>query len=912
MIMAKQKMDNKKQKGKLITALVLSVMFLSACNTKTPEELVLKAKLHHTQGNTEVAVIELREILQKNPELVSAMEELNSIYVEKKKYTEIINLLRSPVQKGLSDQGILYPFTDALIHEAKFEEAYSLINRYSEKFMTAQGLALEGHCLAGLNKSAEARESYKQALLLDENLISAHLGLAQEAIIATETNQPKQQPGQQKIQNKHSEWVNKSVSVTSAENNISLKEARLHLQKILSLEPDNTVGNYLTATIFYLEKNTTEMERSLHRVLKEDPEHKESLLLMGKLHLELSHLDQSERFLSKYLKTTPNDLKARMYLASIMLRKHQPDRALMLLEDYSDQGQNDPEYMLILGNSYLALNNNDFAIDNFEKAHAIFPSSTLVKMYSAMGYLARSNTEKNDRDSAIRLLREVLEIEPENKQAGISLITTLLQESDFEGAEKVAENVIKHYPKAPVPWYLRGLSWQGMDNDLKAIEAYKKTLEFNHSFIPATIRLAKIHQNNGEYELAQKQYEAGLYDSPYNAEIMTEMAIYEQKIGNNEKAVEILELARDRNHDSLSPRLLLGTYYLRRGQVNSAQQIMDELNEIEPDRPDVQMYFGQIKLATGRSSEAVSIFSKLIQLKPDSPDLLTKYGSALRMNGETENSRNALKTAWALSERSIPEALIELGKLELAEKNYQDVRTIINDLQSEFPDLAGGYILEGDLEIRQQNPLAAILPFQLARKRNNITSVILKLFNAYSLSGADDKAYALLGDAVQKKPDDLRLGMTFASVKQKSGDHSSAITIYQNLLTKYPENSLILNNLAWVYHKTDRKKALSFAQRAYQVTPDLPQIIDSYGWFCVLDGRIEQGLNLLETAVEKSPADPEYRYHLAEALFISGKKDSARKSLEQALANQERFNGRNEAEELLLKLSREVETTKEL
>jgi putative PEP-CTERM system TPR-repeat lipoprotein len=388
---------------------------------------------------------------------------------------------------------------------------------------------------------------------------------------------------------------------------------------------------------------------------------------------------------------------------------------------------------------------------------------------------------------------------------------------------------------------------------------------------------------------------------------MTEMAIYEQKLGNNKKAVEILELARNRNPDALSPRLLLGTYYLRRGQVNIAQIIMDELNKLEPERPDVQMYFGQIKLATGRSSEAVSIFSKLIQIEPNSPDLLTKYGSALRMNGEINSARQTLETAWKLSDSTIAEALVELGKLELGEKNYQEVNIIIEDLRTIFPDQVDSYILEGDLAMRQKKSQEAILAFQRAVQKNDTTSVVLKLFEAYTESGINDKAFDLLDNAARKRPDDLRLGMMIAGVKQKSGDAIAAIDIYQNLLQRYPDNALILNNLAWVYDGSDRKKALSFAEKAYRVTPELPQIIDSYGWFCILDGRLKEGLNLLEIAVKKSPSDPEFRYHLAEALRLTGEKDSARKSLELALASQESFNGRSDAEELLLKLSRENE-----
>ena len=896
-------MNEKNQSGRLLAGVFLAALFISGCNTKTPEELVRQAQLYHSQGHSDIAVIELKKVLEKSPNMESAISALNNIYVENSQYSEIINLLSSPVKEGLLKQEILYPLTDALVHEAKFQEAFALINSHSDKFQTAQGLALTGHSVAGLNKTEEASEYYYQALSIDENLISAHLGLAQEAIIVAEKNRTEEKINQQ--DNSQNDWVVSSSKPVVSKKTDSLLKAKSHLQIVLEKDPENTVGNYLSATISYLEKNITEAQHSINRVLKNNPDHKESLLLMGKLHLELAHLTRSKEFLQKYLKIVPDDLKARMYLASIMLRKKQPDLALELLEEYSEKGEKDPEYLLIIGNAYLSKNNNDYAIDYFDKAHAIFPGSALVKMYAAMGYLARGGRQQNDRATAIQLLEEVLQIEPENNQAGISLITTLLQENEYQKAENIASIMIEQFPKAPIPYYLSGLAWQGMQESDNAILAYKKTLELNHSFIPATIRLARIYQEKDDYASAMEQYDAALYTAPYNPEILTEMAIYEQKRSNDNKALELLELARDRNKDALSPRLLLGTYYLRRGRINIAQELVDELYKLAPERPDIQMFTGQVNLATGRSSEAVAIFSKLIQIEPNSPDLLTKYGRALRMDGQVKQSRNALETAWGLSNKSMPDALIELGKLELSEKNYQAASKVINEFENIFSDLPDGHILAGDLSMRQKKSQEAIPAYKRALNISDNTRVILKLYNAYTQSAMNDEAFSLLENAVNRKTDDLRLGMALATVKHKAGDITATIDIYQSLLEKHPENALVLNNLAWVYYSTDPKKALSLAERAYLETPDLPEIIDSYGWFSILDGQIKEGLSLLETAVKKSPTDPEFRYHLAEALIKSGEKVSARRSLEIALESQENFIGRNEAEKLLLELSRE-------
>ncbi len=886
-----------------IRVVILCLLFITGCNLKSPNELVREAKLHRSQNHVGIALLELKDILQKYPDNESALVELSAILLEKKQYSEVIELLTTVVEGGSTSQIILYSLVDALIHTAKFQNAFSIIDDNQDQFQTAQGLALSGHCFAGLNEVEKAKNYYQRALLIDPDLISSHLGLAQEGIIQAEKNKSNVS-AKRNTQDTENDWIVPSSHRIYSEDNSVLDDSKKHLEKVLEIEAEHVVANYLFATIHYFENNISETQKFLNKVLKVEPNHKESLFLMGKLHLDLRHLDRSETFLSRYLKVYPNDLDVRMYIASIFLRKQQPDSTLEILENHYEVGRTNSEFLLILGNAYLFKGENDSAIEYFEQARQVSPNSVLVKMYSAMGYLGRSNDIKNDREKAIKLLEEVVEIEPENDHAGISLITTLLQESKYEQAKTIADKLIKQSPDTPMLWYLSGIASQSMGDLEQAITAFLKTLDLKRPFIFATVRLAKIHQQKGNYDLASKHFEEALYDSPYNPEIMTEMAIQEQILGNNDKAVELLKMAKDRNSEALSPRLLLGTYYLGLGQINKAQRILEELEHLSPNRPDVQMYFGDVKLATNRSSEAVNIFSKLIMLKPDSPELLTKYATALRMNGQIEESQKALDSALILSNRSNPESLIELGKQALLLKNYSEVEIISNDLKVRFSDRSDGYILHGDMLIKQSKFSEAISAYKDAIAKHKTTGLVLKLYNAFLKSGLNIEAQSMLEQEAQKQPDNLRIGMTLAANKHKSGDTKTAISVYENLLKVYPENALVLNNLAWVYNEIDLKKALSLAKRAYLATPEIPQVIDSYGWFSVLEGQLEQGQNLLELAIDKSPGEPEFHYHLAEALVRSGEPGSARKSLEIALASQKKFNGRDAAEELFLKLNR--------
>ncbi len=884
----------------LFACFFYTLLILQGCHNPTPEDMISEAVQHHTQGNTEAAILELRMLLKEHPDSYQAVLALNKIYAGRRQYDEIINLLFPRIKSGWPNQGALYSLTDALIQSARFKEACRLVKDNESRFKSATGLALHGHCLSGLNRTDEAELLYKAALRLDENLISAHLGIAQEAILKAE-KQSSDDYDANELPDENA-WV-ASRHEKRQNNNPYLEKARSHLHKVLEIEPDNTAGNYLSAVTFYLENDIENSQAYINKVLEKDPNHRESLLLMGKLHLELAHLDKSKQFLERYIKIVPDDLKARLYLASIMLRKHQPDLAIELLKNFEEQGANDPEYLLVAGNAYLALEKHDLAIDYFEKARAIYPSSELVKMYSAMGYLARSDRNKNDQQHAIYLLEEVLEYDPENSQAGIALVTTLMYEGQLQHAEKVVAHMINQFPEASIPWYLSAMIAQQRGDKSRAISDFRKSIEFNHTFLPSILRLAKLYEEQSNYIDAEKVYQAAMYDLPYNPQIMTELALLEQKRGNNNKTLELLELARDRNRQALTPRLLLGSYYLKKGRIEEAKKILKELQSIAPDRIEIRRFTGQFQLATGRAGEAARTFSMLVQRSPHAPEILTDYARALRMSGKLSESKKVIKTALSLSENPLLETLLEVSRIEMATGNLLEVNKVIERLKANFPDSIDYLVLEGDMAMMQRAFETAASFYEKALLHENSPAIVLKLVKAYERAGFEDRLISLLEDEIKNNPDDLRFSISLAQYEQQRGNSKKAAMIYEHLLDRFPENSLLLNDLAWLYEK-DTKRALSFAERAYRLAPELSAIMDTYGWFCIKAGRLREGKDLLERAVKKSPLDPEYRYHLAEALVMDGDEPGAIHQLEKALADKTSFNGRARAEELMVKLSK--------
>ncbi|HEY9381725.1 MAG TPA: tetratricopeptide repeat protein, partial [Burkholderiales bacterium] len=121
---------------------------------------------------------------------------------------------------------------------------------------------------------------------------------------------------------------------------------------------------------------------------------------------------------------------------------------------------------------------------------------------------------------------------------------------------------------------------------------------------------------------------------------------------------------------------------------------------------------------------------------------------------------------------------------------------------------------------------------------------------------------------------------------------------YKVILNAEPHNALVLNNMAWASAQQKDPHAIEYAQKAYDIAPTNPAVMDTLGTLLVEQGKLDRGLPLLEQAVKLAPEAPAIRINYAKALIKAGKSQAARTEL-QGLANHENAQVKTEVENLL-------------
>jgi predicted Zn-dependent protease len=213
-------------------------------------------------------------------------------------------------------------------------------------------------------------------------------------------------------------------------------------------------------------------------------------------------------------------------------------------------------------------------------------------------------------------------------------------------------------------------------------------------------------------------------------------------------------------------------------------------------------------------------------------------------------------------------------------------------------------VIEGDVLMVEKKYPQAAKSYEAAYGLARSGAVALKMHAAYTQAGKPEEADARLAQWLKTAPDDAVGRLYSADASLRTGKYKNAIEQYEWLLQKQPDSIVVLNNLAWAYQQVKDQRAVATAERAYQLKPENPSVIDTLGWILVEQGDLKRGLELLQKAVSLAPAAQQIRYHLAQALVKAGDKDKARMELERIRAAGTSFPQEAEAMNLLKQLGK--------
>jgi tetratricopeptide (TPR) repeat protein len=182
--------------------------------------------------------------------------------------------------------------------------------------------------------------------------------------------------------------------------------------------------------------------------------------------------------------------------------------------------------------------------------------------------------------------------------------------------------------------------------------------------------------------------------------------------------------------------------------------------------------------------------------------------------------------------------------------------------------------------------------------------LFLRIGEAYRRKGDLANSVAALQKARGILPDNGVVLGTLGIVLSDAERWSEARQVYEVVLKLEPNNGVVLNNLAFLLteHGGDLDDALTKAQRAKQLLPDVTEVSDTLGWIYLKKNLTDNAIDVFKDLVNKVPAQAVFRYHLGLAYSQKGDKTRALKELQDALKYNPTKEDRDKIQQLITRL----------
>ncbi|MFP4279868.1 MAG: tetratricopeptide repeat protein [Halochromatium sp.] len=365
-------------------------------------------------------------------------------------------------------------------------------------------------------------------------------------------------------------------------------------------------------------------------------------------------------------------------------------------------------------------------------------------------------------------------------------------------------------------------------------------------------------------------------DAEDDADAQFALATLAAAADNDAAAMELAERAAELRPGWREPRLFLVRLLVRRERIEQAQTRLDRYLAEAPADRELMLMKAQLHMDAEEPEQALAVFDELLEEDPERPDVLMAAAVLALETRELDKARDHLEALQRLEQRPHDVAFL-LGQVEEQAGNHDDALAYYAQVRGQNRTsaqvrIASLYAEEGKIERAREL-------LQQLRDRSPGQAVTLYLIEAELLRAQelDRRALEVYDEALEEHPDNADLLYARAMLAVAMDDVAMLERDLRRILVDDPDHVDALNALGYTLaDRTDRlDAALAFIERALQLRPEDPAILDSMGWVLYRKGQPESAEDYLRRALAHG-FDAEIAAHLGEVLWSLGRREEAR------------------------------------
>jgi len=408
-----------------------------------------------------------------------------------------------------------------------------------------------------------------------------------------------------------------------------------------------------------------------------------------------------------------------------------------------------------------------------------------------------------ERERALQVLVEGERQFPLEERLYLSHGTLLLIGKEYQKAEEVFQNVLRHVPNSAEAQYNLGIIALETRTKSDAREHFEKAVTLNPSFERAYLKLVALSEEEGAPHRSIELLERYLKDvNPHHRDFRLRLVRLHVAQKATDEAMAHLDFLLQDNPDDLQAQVRKAQIYAEKGEFPAAIEALNAILRVRPNELRVRDFLGLLYEEMKDYERAIQTYQTNVQMDPTFFDSLLHLGFVSYRLKRNDEALAFLEKAVTLNpKRTEPYLLMGLTYFQMNEYLQAKIK------------------LEEGL---RQDPSNVELHFNLG--------------TAYDKLDRFDEVVREMEQALELDPDHADalnyLGYSYAD----RGIHvEKAVSLTQRAVALKPHNGYYVDSLGWALYKIGRiEEALETMQRAVLLVSDDPVIYEHLGEILLL------------------------------------------------------------------------------
>lgn len=447
----------------------------------------------------------------------------------------------------------------------------------------------------------------------------------------------------------------------------------------------------------------------------------------------------------------------------------------------------------------------------------------------------------------------------------------------------------------------------------KARRAVQRWVELAPENIDAHRTLAVLLLREGLVEESAQQLESVLSLAQMQSEqayvLIARMLAREH---DSDAALKVMGMLVERHPENPDAVFAHANLALQFDQLDVALAGVERALKLKSNWPEASLTRAHILVQQGKVDEAIASMKQVLKAHSESRDLRIGFARLLAEAGRFEEARQQFDTLLKKSPKDA-DLLYTVALLSLEGKHYQLADRYLKRLLKTGKRTDDAHYFMGVLAENREQLDQALQWYRKVRAGERALDAHIRIaallarqgkikeardqLHRYPAPNEDVAARLVLAEldilrqakryqeamkvadrALKRMPQENDLLYARAMLAEKLDRLDLLESDLKQILSREPDNAHALNALGYTLaDRTQRyQEALEYIQRAYELSPEEPAILDSMGWIQYRLGNLEPALKFLRQAYAAEP-DAEIAAHLGEVLWVSGAQDEARK-----------------------------------